>query len=1161
MRITIPVLTVLVLLAEAAWPVPPPVARIDIDDLLDQPTVSPSELIDALPGFHSGGDGPPISVRGVPGLAEGNKPLYIVDGVKFAGEGSPLNGLSPEMIESVQVVKGAAAATLYGTDAINGVINIVTKKGFSADQAGGSFQLGWLNESLGNYGFSLQSRESCDATNGASNPAWSYFGGFNYGIPEFSDHGRKAWFGSTNDGYRLDYGVDLSPRLGFDGSNRLQRHDFDWTWEGDRILLLNDLTFTRFDALIERMRNDPAIAREAVDGLMFAVGLGALAGSFWHVSDQAYEAGAFDPEDYYRDAIEYSREAAGLPPLPPDETPPAAGTPGTGPEPPRPGPAEEPGVTTATPAGMPEPPSPFDNYPYPPDYAFDFSLCTAEQRATIERLIRERDQARADMSYFGDFLRHARQSRERNERDLEKVEEARQTRESKNRELEAAWNACVSPDSAVADRSAPSTGSVDETEAATADGAADRDMSLDARVNWDMEIHVYRNKRNPDGSLGTEPVPDIGVGVYGDRDRFSLDARLRYGPLVDEPALDSGLGTNRVYTDPNGVARIPYGFKAGFGRPDLGFGPGNGGLQTDGGPSLDMPRQDPGLDVGMKFGYQTPSGRNWNMSIDWGDADDNPTLGLRFRYDKIDSVVQRFPGLGGQGMTYDRLPDETKESIPEDFRLRAGQGFSINENFYLPFDYAEYRDLDLSGLDDVVGQGGWTNNFCGDTAFPGEGTGYVTAEETPVKSPADRWALPHVRLPQADSVVYQFSDPVVVGIVDTGIDWHHPDLPWDALWKNEDEVPGNGVDDDENGYVDDVIGWDFTNDNNSPYDHDGHGTFVTGLIAAAQGNGAGIDGINPNARIMVLKALNNFGRTRASTVAQAIVYGVDNGARILNLSISGPGFPEVVQDAVDYANSKGVLVVMAAGNRGEDLRNAKPALLRNVLLVGATDPEDRRAVFSNVGDDVTIAAPGVDVVSLRAARSDFLYASRETAYMPGDAFLGEGDRYYRATGTSFAAPIVSGVASLVLSMQPQLTAAEVRRILEQSARDIGTPGRDRYTGYGLVDASAALNTDPAFYVDAAIRGVRRVEENGATYIAVDGRAAANAFAGARLEIGQGEDPLDWAPADEVLSAVDEGELGRIPATALGGATSWTLRLVVAHADGRQRESRYRLDLR
>ncbi len=425
----------------------------------------------------------------------------------------------------------------------------------------------------------------------------------------------------------------------------------------------------------------------------------------------------------------------------------------------------------------------------------------------------------------------------------------------------------------------------------------------------------------------------------------------------------------------------------------------------------------------------------------------------------------------------------------------------------------------------------------------------------------DQWAIRRVGLTDGPDSAWRLVDrsaaPVVVALVDTGVDWHHLDLDAGNLWRNPGETPGNLVDDDRNGYVDDVIGWNFVENHEKPWDHDGHGTLVAGIVAATWNNGAGIAGVSPFARIMVLKALNGFGHTRASSLARAIVYAADNGARVINLSVGGEGPTEVERSAIEYADGKGALVVVAAGNGGRDVSGWGPAGRGAVLTVASTDLEDRRARFSNWGRGVDLAAPGVDVLGLRARRTDTQRDLPGSTYQPGSATVGGDRRYYRANGTSFSAPIVTGVASLLIAKNPGLTSQEVKRILLHSARDVETPGVDQYTGYGLLDARAALAADPRYFVEAEISSVRVV----ATAIEVTGSAGADEFDSARVEIGTGDAPNEWKVVIEGIGApVRHGALGAFPTSELQGARVWMLRLVVRHRNGSTREARFRLNV-
>lgn len=227
--------------------------------------------------------------------------------------------------------------------------------------------------------------------------------------------------------------------------------------------------------------------------------------------------------------------------------------------------------------------------------------------------------------------------------------------------------------------------------------------------------------------------------------------------------------------------------------------------------------------------------------------------------------------------------------------------------------------------------------------------------------------------PEAWAALGTGSSNVTVAVIDTGVMRTHPDLK-DNMWVNVDEIPGNGRDDDKNGYVDDRYGYDFYNYDESvfdAYDGDQHGTHVAGIIGATGNNGVGITGVNWDVTIMPVKFLGPWGGGDFEA-AEAIVYAVDNGAKIINASWGGSGESLVLNEAIDYAAEHGVLMVCAAGNWGED-QDALDPDYRNipssyestaVVAVAATDHNDELADFSNFGAQfVDIAAPGVDVNS------------------------------------------------------------------------------------------------------------------------------------------------------------------------------------------------------
>lgn len=238
------------------------------------------------------------------------------------------------------------------------------------------------------------------------------------------------------------------------------------------------------------------------------------------------------------------------------------------------------------------------------------------------------------------------------------------------------------------------------------------------------------------------------------------------------------------------------------------------------------------------------------------------------------------------------------------------------------------------------------------------------------------------------------SQDVIVSIIDTGVDYTHPDLA-DNMWTNPGEIPNNGVDDDNNGFVDDYRGWDFANNDSDPKDDNRHGTHVAGTIGAVGNNARGVTGVCWTIRLMPLKFLDAGGSGSTSNAVKAIIYAVDNGAKILSNSWGGGGSSSALKDAIVYADNKGALFVAAAGNEGKD-NDKQPNYpsnydVENVIAVAATDHRDRLASFSNYGaTTVDLAAPGVSIYSTTP-----------------------GNNFEYLNGTSMATPHVSGAAALI----------------------------------------------------------------------------------------------------------------------------------------------------
>ena len=284
-------------------------------------------------------------------------------------------------------------------------------------------------------------------------------------------------------------------------------------------------------------------------------------------------------------------------------------------------------------------------------------------------------------------------------------------------------------------------------------------------------------------------------------------------------------------------------------------------------------------------------------------------------------------------------------------------------------------------------------------------------------------------------------ESIVVGVVDTGIDFNHPDLV-DNIWINQGEIPGNGLDDDGNGVIDDIHGYNASANNGNPLDDNGHGTHCAGTVGARGDNTQGVIGVNWNVKLMALKFLDAAGAGSTQNAIEALEYAVRMkrsgvNLRVLNNSWGGPGFSQALAETVEAVEAAGILFVAAAGNSGNDIDLAPsyPASYRNeaVISVAAIDQAGNLANFSNYGSEsVDLAAPGVGVLS---------------THLNG--------RYRVLSGTSMAAPHVSGVAALLLSTEPLLSVSALKARLNTTIKPLATMnGLTRYAG--MVNAGRAL---------------------------------------------------------------------------------------------------------
>jgi thermitase len=271
----------------------------------------------------------------------------------------------------------------------------------------------------------------------------------------------------------------------------------------------------------------------------------------------------------------------------------------------------------------------------------------------------------------------------------------------------------------------------------------------------------------------------------------------------------------------------------------------------------------------------------------------------------------------------------------------------------------------------------------------------------------DQYAHPYVKTPGAWDVTTGSSD-VVVAVLDTGVKITHPDLL------------GRGV-----------PGYDFVNNDNDPDDDGGHGTNVAGVVAANGNNEIGVAGMDWQVKIMPIKVLNFDGAGYHSDIINGVVWATDNGADVINMSFGGGG-TTAFHDAIKYSYGRGVVLVGSIGNSGQ-VTYYSPSVYEEVIAVGSVY-EDVKSDFSTYGTHLEVVAPGQGIYTTAISTSGYL----------------------RPKGTSFSAPQVAGLASLILAVNPDLTNEQVRAIIRETAVDIGDPGWDELTGYGKINAEAAV---------------------------------------------------------------------------------------------------------
>lgn len=322
----------------------------------------------------------------------------------------------------------------------------------------------------------------------------------------------------------------------------------------------------------------------------------------------------------------------------------------------------------------------------------------------------------------------------------------------------------------------------------------------------------------------------------------------------------------------------------------------------------------------------------------------------------------------------------------------------------------------------------------------------------------DLWGLKKIAADKAWDLT--MGAGVTVAVIDTGLDINHEDIAAN-VYQNPAEIANNQIDDDGNGLVDDVSGWDFVANDNLPQDQHGHGTHVSGTIAAVGNNNKGIIGVASQAEILPVRVLDGAGNGTNEQIARGIVYAAMRGADVINNSWGCPikcDESPVLRDAFQAAYNMGSLSIFASGNSNGEIKDYSPVHLNHIINVGSVDHNDERSSFSNYGYELTVTAPGgdntntsrnanfINVLSLRAAGTNFY---KNTNYIVNE-------QYYRSQGTSMAAPHVAGLAALIMAYHPDFTLEQVRQAIISGADDIGDVDFDTKTGYGRINAFKSL---------------------------------------------------------------------------------------------------------
>lgn len=417
---------------------------------------------------------------------------------------------------------------------------------------------------------------------------------------------------------------------------------------------------------------------------------------------------------------------------------------------------------------------------------------------------------------------------------------------------------------------------------------------------------------------------------------------------------------------------------------------------------------------------------------------------------------------------------------------------------------------------------------------------------------SEQWALSKINAFDAWDIT-KGNEDILIALIDTGIDYLHPDLKNKIYVNSAEDLNGNGIldaadingiDDDGNGFIDDVIGWDFTDRfgfpfdstagdyltwDNNPIDEQGHGTFVGGIIAAESNNITGVSGVVPNSKLLNIRAFDPKGNGEEDDVAAAIIYAVEMGAKIINMSFGDSKFSYVLKDVIKYAYDRGVVLVGSSGNTPTSAPHY-PSGYAEVISVGNSTENDFVASNSTYGSTLDLTAPGSSIISTQ-----------------------NGGGYITSGGTSASAPHVVGAAALLLALNPNLNQEDIKQILKSTADDINSPGWDLRSGAGRLNLYKALSIPAASEIKFNFPAQDYAVSSGEIRINVS--VLSPYFLNYSLFYGVGDAPNNWNTLLEKnrTQTVNE-DVYLLPVNGLAD-TVYTLRIQLNLTNGKSLEER------